>query len=446
MTSTPQPRARNLVLRRARQSMRLSQAEFAQAVRAAGDAIGKPNRCTKRLVQKWENGEHTGCRPEYLTVLQAVTGLPARELGFQLPNDYAEPLGEVANLAEQLSKTPPPEPPAPGTAQYYTAAIVDTSMDRLGHALNHPSTVNQRTAHCVEISTARLFDLEHHSPAALLTRTVERHLSLVTALLTAAQFEKARRSLTTSSAATALLAGWLAFDRRDAASSHELWAAAISAAQVAANDDLFAATLTYQSYAADRRGDPAAAWQLAHTAAALTPQDPRAAAWATTRIALHAAQLGEHQDATTAMHRALETGQDLPNPKPGDHTQPWMRTFDRARLLATTAHTAALLADPNATYYATRAVGALGPAKVKSRAIVLAEAALATALAGELNLCLDYGGAAATLTRDLRTSLAADLLQKLIPTLLPHSETRPVRELLPHLAELTLTTDPHAEI
>lgn len=53
-------RTKNLELRRARQSMRLSQAQFAEAVRTAGNAMGVPNGCSKRLVQKWENGEHTG--------------------------------------------------------------------------------------------------------------------------------------------------------------------------------------------------------------------------------------------------------------------------------------------------------------------------------------------------------------------------------------------------
>jgi len=28
-----------------------------------------PNHCTKRLVQKWESGEHSACRPDYLRVL-----------------------------------------------------------------------------------------------------------------------------------------------------------------------------------------------------------------------------------------------------------------------------------------------------------------------------------------------------------------------------------------
>ena len=68
--------------------MRMSQSQFADAIRAAGNALGVPNRRTKRLVQKWETGEHATCSLDYLKVLQAVTALTARELGFSAPTNY----------------------------------------------------------------------------------------------------------------------------------------------------------------------------------------------------------------------------------------------------------------------------------------------------------------------------------------------------------------------
>jgi len=72
---------------------------------------------------------------------------------------------------------------------------------------------------------------------------------------------------------------------------------------------------------------------------------------------------------------------------------------------------------------------------------VLAECALVAAMAGELDLCLDYGSAAATLTRELDVSLAADLLYEIVPIVLPYSDTRAVRELLPQLTRLNRTAD-----
>ena len=314
-------------------------------------------------------------------------------------------------------------------------------MDRLRRVLEHPSMVDSRTAEFVEAATSRLFDLERHSPARLLAPTVDRHLAMVTGLLTAARHEGVRRLLTVSSGRVALLAGWLAFDRGDAPSANHFWDSSIGAAEGTVDEALLAATLTCQSYAAARRADPGAAWQLAHDASLCAHHDERATAWAASRVALYAAQCGERQVAEEAMDRSMQIGGALRDPRPGDGTAPWMRFFDRARLLSSTAHTAALLKDPNAPDYAAQAVDTLGPAKVKSRAVVLAECTLVAAIVGELDLCLDYGSAAAELTRELDVSIAADLLHEIVPILLPYSDTRTVRELLPQLTRLNRTAD-----
>ena len=161
------------------------------------------------------------------------------------------------------------------------------------------------------------------------------------------------------------------------------------------------------SYSAARREDPGTAWQLAHTASQHTPDDPRATAWATARVGLYAARLGDREAAETAMQRSLEIGGNLPNPKPGDVTTPWMRFFDRASLLSSIAHTTAVLKGPRAAEYANVAVQALGPAKVKARAVVQAEATLAAASVGEHQLCLQYGSLAAWQPHSPATSTSA---------------------------------------
>ncbi|HET9169683.1 MAG TPA: helix-turn-helix transcriptional regulator [Actinospica sp.] len=443
MTTRPLPRTPNLALRRARQSMRLSQAQFADAVRAAGNAMGAPNHCTKRLVQKWETGEHAACRPDYLRVLQAVTGLSARELGFRILPDESGLSAAVADAAPA-----PADAPAPGAGfamagltEYTANGSIENSMDRLRHALDHPSTVDSRTAELVEASTSRLFDLQHHSPARLLAPTADRHISTITALLGAARHEAVRRRLMLNAGRSALLAGWLAFDRGDTASAHRYWDTSIGAAESTVDSALLAASLTCLGYSAARRGDPGTAWQLSHTAGRHTPDDRRATAWAVSRAALHAAELGEIDAARTAMERSMALADGLPGPRPDDGGMPWTRFFDRARLLSSTAHTAALIHDPDAPDYAAQAVEALSPAKVKTRAVVLAECALVAALSGELELCLDYGASAAPLTREMDVSLASDLLYAVVPVVLPYSDTRAVRELLPQLTRLTRAID-----
>ena len=65
--------------------------------------------------------------------------------------------------------------------------------------------VDSRTAEFVETATSRLFDLQHHSPSRLLAPTVDRHLTTVTSLLTAARHEGVRRKLMISAAAETLL-------------------------------------------------------------------------------------------------------------------------------------------------------------------------------------------------------------------------------------------------
>ena len=52
--------------------MRMSQADLARAVRAAGDRAGQPNGCTPRLIQRWESG--TRPQPSYLMALEQATG------------------------------------------------------------------------------------------------------------------------------------------------------------------------------------------------------------------------------------------------------------------------------------------------------------------------------------------------------------------------------------
>jgi len=81
--SEPAVREPNETLRAVRQSLLMSQGEFALAIRAAGQRAGEPNDCSKRLVQRWEAGYVTGMpRGAYARALEAVTGQPIENLGF----------------------------------------------------------------------------------------------------------------------------------------------------------------------------------------------------------------------------------------------------------------------------------------------------------------------------------------------------------------------------
>ena len=77
--------ARGLVLdgdrvRQARRQPGLSRAGFAVEINAVLAKSGLLARCTKRLVQKWEAGEHVLPLPRYQQALAQVTGRPFETL------------------------------------------------------------------------------------------------------------------------------------------------------------------------------------------------------------------------------------------------------------------------------------------------------------------------------------------------------------------------------
>lgn len=77
--------APNDVLRAVRIGLRMSQDDFARALRRAGQEIGEPNEASKRLVQRWESGTSRTPRGVYARALERVTGRPIDALGFALP-------------------------------------------------------------------------------------------------------------------------------------------------------------------------------------------------------------------------------------------------------------------------------------------------------------------------------------------------------------------------
>jgi hypothetical protein len=87
----------------------MSQDDLARAVRQAGDHAGEPNDCTKRLVQRWEAGQVKAPRGVYARALEAVTGLPIENLGFESAEtryglDRSEALGMAAAAAVPLAE------------------------------------------------------------------------------------------------------------------------------------------------------------------------------------------------------------------------------------------------------------------------------------------------------------------------------------------------------
>ncbi|MBS2964648.1 hypothetical protein KGA66_16445 [Actinocrinis puniceicyclus] len=427
MTVPAAQRVPNHTLKAIRLSMRMSQSEFASAVRHAGGVLGEPNTCNKRLVQKWESGEHTECRPNYKRALQAVTRTPYEQLGFSgsppPPPDTPLSTGRLIGAQRRPSEPPPTSAGEPG--------------DRLRFALERPEQADQEAIAIVETNTARLFALEHHRAARTLAGAVNRHLDDISTLLAGTRRDPLRKRLAAVGGQAAALAGWLAFDRGDVAGAHRYWDSSLAAARYASDSPLLACVLTYLSYSSAERGDPATAWQLAHTAVSHAGPDRRARAWMSARAAEEAAQLGERAAALCELDRALKLGSDLPQPTPNDDTLPWTRFFDTKLLAGTAANVHGRLGDARASMDAAEwAMRSLGHEQVKGRAVVLAEVACAAARVGQLDLVAQTAVEAADLTEALEVTLARRKLRRLLQLLAPYRASAVARRVLERLDAL----------
>src|SRR5215471_18288031 len=104
-------------LRAVRQTLRMSQADLARAVREAGARAGEPNGCTASQVRRWESGTTALPHPRYLKALEMVTGQPAENLGFRADERYGLDASALGMRGEDawLPETEPRSAAAPLT-------------------------------------------------------------------------------------------------------------------------------------------------------------------------------------------------------------------------------------------------------------------------------------------------------------------------------------------
>lgn len=325
--------APNQKLRAARMAMRLSQSEFATAVRHAGASLGEPNECTKRLVQKWEGGEHNAIRPNYRRALQMVTRIPYEQLGFL--DAPSVPVVPMAQGVEAAMAAMPRSPAVRGLPQS------GTEGDRLRYALTRPGNADEESITLIEAHTTHLFDLEHTRPARLLAPQVAAHLDDVATVLAGARRSVLRQKLAATGGRSAALAGWLAFDCGDVQGAHRWWDNALAAAQAAADGPLLACTLVYLSTSAADRGDPATAWHLANTALGHAGSNARTRSWMAARAAQEATTMGERYAAQVAVELSLELAESaaFADLHADLVEQPWATGFDLVCVYAMAAST-----------------------------------------------------------------------------------------------------------
>lgn len=399
-------------------ALSMSQSEFATAIRQAGDALGEPNTCTKRLVQRWESGISDVCPPNYRRALQSVTRTPYVELGFADAVKVALPAVSISDLLCAPDVSPD------------GVLLIGEPSDALRSALTRPEVANPEAVDLIAEGTAYLFGLEYHRPARTMLPVVERHIRDIAAMLAGTRHRPLRRRLAMAGGQAAALGGWLAFDLGDTAAAHRYWDSALASARYAADGPLFACVLTYLSYSAAERGDPHTAWQLAHAAISHAEASARAQAWMAIRAAQEAAQIGDSGAALAELELALDLGNDMAPAAPEDDAEPWCRFVDRAYLwaMASNVYTRLGAAD-DAHAFAGRALDALTGDQTKTRAIVLAEAAHAFARIGGMERAIRYATEAADLTDKFDTFRTRRRLSGLLPLLPRDLDSTTSREL-----------------
>jgi transcriptional regulator with XRE-family HTH domain len=396
-------RTRNEKLKALRLSLNLSQAEFATAVRTAGNALGEPNTCTRKLVQRWESGTNTLCPQRYRRALQSVTCTPYAELGFADATPLLTSISDLLTAAEDASPSLLPH---------------DDTSDLLRYALARPEIADTEAVDLVTESTAYLFGLENHQPARVMLPAVTHHIRDIATLLSGTHNRQLRRSLTVAGGQSAALAGWLSFNLGDTAAAHRYWDSAMAAARSAADGPLLACVLTQLSYSAADRGDPNTAWQLAHAAFRHAGDNPRAQAWMAVRAAQEAAQLSDPGAALAELEIALDLMKELDPAAPEDDAQPWCRFVDRAYILAMAANVYSRLGGSESAYTsAVRALDSLSIGQTKTRALILAEAAHAFTRIGGTERATRYVAEGIALASWLENHVAHDRLDALTPLL-----------------------------
>jgi hypothetical protein len=372
-----------------------SQARFAAAIRHAGEVAGEPNRCTKRLVQKWESGEHTSCAPHYRRALERVTYRPYSQLGFA--GTRREPLPSTIPGLLVAMRLPVSE----------ARLVAGEPGERLRFALERSGRATADVITVMEATTIGLFALEHHQSAERLLPTAGWTLDDVSRLLAGTRPEALRRRLMRVGGHIAALAGWLTFDRGDLVGAYRYWDSALEVAQQTADGPLMAYVLVMLSQSAADRDDSQTAWQLAHTAAAHAGDDSRARAWMLARAAQEAARLGERAAALVELTAALELGGDLGPAGPEDRTAPWVRFVDGAYCWSLASEAYGRLGDHNLAHKASlNALDRLGVAHVRTRARILLEASRALFRVGEYEEATRRGRKGKALAKELQDILA----------------------------------------
>lgn len=329
------------LVRRARLDNKMTQvaamARFARLAERHGMAVPSAT-SLKRMFSRWEN-QPVIPDPAYRMLLRELYGRTDDELGFPTETSDSDN-GHVEALIEIRARL--------ARSQGIDGALVE-------HLDQH---------------THRLRLLDRRVGAASVLDQIGSHIQLVRQLMTHTVLSRDRQALASIVADASALAGWQALDTAAVMRAWQHFDLARSAGREADNTAVHAHALGEQSYALADIGKPADALALLDEAAATPSLPPLMVCWLTAATAEMHAHLGDRDTA----RRGFDDAQRLLPTDCDDPTMPYL-SLNPTHLTRWRGHGLALLGEPEAIDYLTRALAD------HHRDFVRAECALHTDLA-----------------------------------------------------------------
>ncbi|HZV52214.1 MAG TPA: helix-turn-helix transcriptional regulator [Candidatus Dormibacteraeota bacterium] len=442
----PGQRQRNGLLRFHRELRGWSLDDVASGLHQVAASLGEEEPgVDATTVSRWERGVRRP-RPRYVRLLSRLFELPADQLG--LVNRFEPGADPVPGSGRPAPDAPEPEDPTATELEEmerrefirklttaFGTALLPPALDQLGpepwtalaRALKRPPALDRGTLDELESRTIGLHLLEQRIPARQLADGVVRHLHVLTHLLEFTHSPTARSRLAVLAGETAVLAGWLAFDRRDHVRARAYYAVALDAAREAGDEPLAACALGYLSYLTSLEGAAGEAQRLLHEARGRVGATyPATRAWLAGREAEELAIMGDTLASLDVLERAYA---EFERARP-EEERSWTRFLDRSRFESLAVATYARLGEADAALTAgEEAMAALAGPDFKKRAIVLADVAIAYARRGEAEAACELGGEALAIGLRTESRLGLQRVRELRHRLEPWNGARAVRDL-----------------
>lgn len=249
--------------------------------------------------------------------------------------------------------------------------LANAPWQRLIDSVENDRPVDMATVQLMKDRTADFHENEHTVPARQLLDDLQRHRSIVSALLDNARTSEIRSELARALGETEVLVGWLHFDLGNANEAVQSWRKTLKIAKASDDGPLAACALSYWSYLASSRNDTIPAIRLLQQAESYVPGTtaPATRAWVAGREAEELSRLGNETEAMRALERAF-TAFDFAQPRT---ERLWTTFFTASRLGSLTVSTYMGLQHRDAPAIADSLLASLPPTVRKQRALALTD-------------------------------------------------------------------------